>query len=72
MYIFDTTKGVLVESIRGKLNIIDVEFNEESYQDIKEKIKSFSTFFNNFISNIKQKTTLLMGTEREKENLCIF
>lgn len=72
MYIFDTTKGVLVESIRGKLNIIDVEFNEESYQDIKEKIKSFSNFFNNFISNIKQKTTLLMGTEREKENLCIF
>jgi hypothetical protein len=72
MYIFDTTKGILVESIRGKLNIIDVEFNEESYQDIKEKIKSFSNFFNNFISNIKQKTILLMGTEREKENLCTF
>ena len=72
MYIFDTTKGILVESIRGKLNIIDVEFNEESYQDIKEKIKSFSNFFNNFISNIQQKTTLLMGTDKEKENLCVF
>ena len=69
MYIFDTDNGVLVESISGRMNIIDVEFSDIGFEKVKDKLKTFAKFFYNFLGDIDSKIVLLMGTESEKESL---
>ena len=70
MYIFRAERGVLVESKGGQINMIDVEFNDDGYEEIKNRIRRFADFFGEFIGNFEMKKKLLVGTDEEKE--CLF
>ena len=71
MYIFRAEQGVLVEAKGGQINSIDVEFNDEAYEEIKDRIRRFASFFNEFIGNFEMKKKLLIGTDLEKESLYV-
>ena len=73
MYIFDVENAVLVEFLKkgkGIINIIDVEFNDEKFEIMREKIRSFSDLFMKIMRTDKMKAVLIKGSESDREALC--
>ena len=73
MYIFDVENAVLVEFLKkgeGIVNIIDVEFNDEKFEAMREKVKSFSDLFMKIMRTDKMKAVLVKGSESDREALC--
>ena len=65
MFIFNSPKGILIENCKktkdNSINTISVDFDKEYFDIIINKLKNFSIFFNNFMTNVDFKTVLLFG-----------
>ena len=63
MYLFESTKGHLVEAHKKKngteINIIEVDFDIKYMKNILNKITIFIEFFIKFMSNHEMKINLL-------------
>jgi hypothetical protein len=73
MYILNSTKGHLVESMKKNdeidINIIEENFDENYWNDIVlSRLNNFIKLFHLFLENVDLKTYILLGNKDEVEN----
>jgi hypothetical protein len=71
LHIFNAKKAILLEKLKkkvdSKINIIEIEYKEPVFNDIKQKLMKFAVFFEHFLGDVDLKTMLLFGNEEQIE-----
>ena len=69
IYLFNLKKSHLVESIRKnnkrEINVIEVDYDKDKWNEIKEKISRFLEFFYHFMDSDDLKTYFLTKNDHE-------
>ena len=56
-------------SNKSKINVIEIEFNNQDWDEILEKIKKFSNLFEQFISNKELQKIILLGKKEDADSI---